>query len=35
MSNDWNFLAKFWQIAFSEQAPGREKVRIAAYLLVI
>jgi hypothetical protein len=28
-------LANFWQIAFSEQAPGKEKVRIAAYLLVI
>jgi hypothetical protein len=27
-------LANFWQIAFSEQTPGREKVKIAAYLLV-
>jgi hypothetical protein len=27
-------LANFWQIAFLEQAPGREKVRIACYLLV-
>jgi len=24
---------KFWQIVLSKQAPGREKVRIAAYLL--
>jgi hypothetical protein len=28
-------LANFWQVAFLEQAPGREKVKIAAYLLVI
>ena len=28
-------LANFWQIAFSEQAPGRGKAIIAAYLLVI
>jgi len=27
-------LANFWQIVLSKQAPGREKVRIAAYLLV-
>jgi hypothetical protein len=27
-------LENFWQIAFSEQAPGREKVRKAASLLV-
>ena len=26
-------LANFWQIVLSKQAPGREKVRIAAYLL--
>jgi hypothetical protein len=29
----WELLANFWQIAFSEQAPGREKVRTDAYLL--
>jgi len=28
-------LANFWQIVFSKQAPGRGKVRIATYLLVI
>jgi hypothetical protein len=28
-------LENFWQIVFSKQAPGRRKVRIAAYLLVI
>jgi hypothetical protein len=28
-------LANFWHVAFLEQVPGRKKVKIAAYLLVI